>query len=367
MSSLEPITEPAFLTSLFILLVLPCTCWRISVCSSLSCIQPRCWSSRSVCCRRARPGTCSLPPPQSSLRMLWGCVAVLFPEVDRHLPGLGHVQQQVVPPPVHHWCTQPLQSHQRTSAGGPAQRYTGSLRWTGMGTAQVFSVYDCFFIATFGVSVNSWLKSTDDPPPPANAPFSILIVFLSSLGLWCCWLHVIFLHWTNDLARQAELVIFCHPCDIFRLLLFFLSAVVMEDVSAFSVHLPAVSKLSVIALSWMKVNLGLFCFAVWELQLNLKVKLHLLFEAFKKKLISSSVASSKDWHESSKRAISSLCNGRTLLFWSISTFYSAFADLKWCRAVMQWFQTAGLTAASTANVHTVHYGGLAGGKKYIPQ
>lgn len=34
-----------------------------------------------------------------------------------------------------------------------------------------------------------------------------------------------------------------HHCDIFRLLLLFLSAVFMEDVSALSVHLPAASKL----------------------------------------------------------------------------------------------------------------------------
>lgn len=66
-----------------------------------------------------------------------------------------------------------------------------------------------------------------------------------------------------------------------------------------------------------------------------------------------------------KRATSCLCNGRTLLCWSMSTFYSTLEDLKCRRGVMQWFQTAGLTAGSTSAVHTVHYGGLLEKKIHI--
>ena len=62
----------------------------------------------------------------SSPRMFTGCVAIIFlPVVNCHLPGLAHIQHQVVYLRTFHKFTH--QGHQRTSASGPTQSWTRNL------------------------------------------------------------------------------------------------------------------------------------------------------------------------------------------------------------------------------------------------
>ena len=149
----QPVMEPAFLISLWGLLVSPanplpqqttakvsalaiqqtdgrcptscCTRWKISVCSSLSSTRRQCWFSTSVRCRCGRPGTRNPPLGQHPLPEYTVAVKPSSSSWGRS-PSLwswphSEAEDFCTHPPSHHLYTQPLQSHQRAFAGGLTQ------------------------------------------------------------------------------------------------------------------------------------------------------------------------------------------------------------------------------------------------------